>query len=125
MKKVGSSATATVNFLLLIARGDSSEDPDAEVNQDVGRLWEVPDPNAEFEAELVREISFTAALPKLLNVLTPREREIFGFIREDMRNVDIAETLHLSTARVSQLVSQVEIKLKEACQVLGLTEQML
>ena len=57
---------------------DSSEDMAAEVNQDVGRLWEVPDVHAEFEAKLVRDISFATALPKLLKMLTPREREIFA-----------------------------------------------
>lgn len=44
------------------------------------------------------------------------------FVR-DMRNTDIAEVLHLSPERVTQLVNQVEIKLKQACQQFGLIEQ--
>lgn len=47
-----------------------------------------------------------------------------GFIiREDMRNTDIVEALHLSPGRVTQLIHQVEIKLKQACQQFGLIEQ--
>ena len=56
---------------------DPAEDPEAEVNQDVGRLWEAPDPLAAFEEELVRNISFTAMLPKLLKMLT-LEKEKFS-----------------------------------------------
>ncbi len=42
-----------------------------------------------------------------------------------MRNRDIAEVLHLSPGRVTQLINQVEIKLKQACQQLGLIEQTI
>lgn len=98
------------------------EDSDAEVNQDVGRLWEVPDPHAAFEAELVRNISFKTALPKLLEILTPREQEIFACLRANQRNCEIAEALTLSEARVNQLVTQVTQKLTRAAQRLGLAE---
>ncbi|RKU30527.1 hypothetical protein C6499_06040 [Candidatus Poribacteria bacterium] len=98
------------------------EDSDAEVNQDIGRLWEVPDPRAEFETELVRNISFNTALPKLLKMLTPREQEVFACLRTDQRNCEIAETLTLSEARVNQLVTQVTQKLTRAAQRLGLAE---
>lgn len=101
---------------------DSSGDPEAEVNQDIERLWEVPDPHAEFEAELVRDISFTTALPKLLKMLTPREREIFDCLRENQQNCEIAKVLTISEGRVSQLVKQVTLKLTNAAQRLGLTE---
>lgn len=101
---------------------DPSDDPDAEVNADVGRLWEVPDPHAEFEVELVRNISFTAVLPKLLKMLTPREREVFTCLRADQQNCEIAKALTLSEARVNQLVTQVIQKLTRAAQSLGLTE---
>lgn len=67
-------------------------------------------------------VNFERMLPQLLNELTPRERQVFIFIREDMRNADIAEVLHLSPGRVSQLTNQVEIKLKQACQKFGLIE---
>ena len=63
-------------------------------------------------------------LPQLLNELTPRERQVFVFIREDMRNADIAEALHLSPGRISQLTTRVETKLKQACQKFGLIEQI-
>jgi len=101
---------------------DPSEDPDAEVNQDIGRLWEVADPRAEFEAELVRNISFNTALPKLLKMLTPREQEIFACLRANHQNCDIAKALALSEARVNQLVTQVTRKLTRAAQRLGLAE---
>ena len=66
--------------------------------------------------------NFERTLPQLLNELTPREQQVFIFIREDMRNADIAETLHVSPGRVSQLTNQVETKLKQACQKFGLIE---
>lgn len=66
--------------------------------------------------------NFERTLPQLLNELTPRERQVFIFIREDMRNADIAEVLHVSPGRVSQLTNQVETKLKQACQKFGLIE---
>ena len=108
---------------VLSERGiDSSETPEAEVNQDVGQLREAPDPHTEFEETLVRDISFAAALPKLLKILTPREREIFACLRENQQNCEIAKTLTISKARVSQLVKQVTLKLTNAGQNLGLRE---
>ena len=101
---------------------DSSEDPGDEVNQDGGQLWAVPDAHAEFEEALVRDISFATALPKLLKMLTPREREIFACLREDQQNCEIAEALMISEARVSQLVKQVTLKLTNAGRHLGLAE---
>ena len=90
---------------------DPSEAPEAEVNQDVGRLWEVPDPNAEFEAAAVQDLSFEEVLPILLKILTPRERDVFAGLREDQDNCEIARALALSDARISQLVQQVRLKL--------------
>lgn len=101
---------------------DPPDDPNAEVNQDVGRLWEVPDPHAEFEAALVRDFSFAAALPKLLKILTPRERDVFARLRDNQRNCEISKALALSEARVNQLVTQVTHKLTDACRRLGLAE---
>lgn len=78
-----------------------------------------------FVDALIWDISianFECLLPQLLNELTPRERQVFLFIREDMRNADIAEALHLSPGRVSQLTNQVETKLKRACQKFGVIE---
>lgn len=85
-------------------------------------LLEFPDPHAEFEDELVRDISFTAALPELLKTLTPCERNVFVCLREGQRNCKIAEILNLSAPRVSQLVTQVTQKLRRAGQRLGLAE---
>jgi len=101
---------------------DSSEDTETEGNQDIGWLWEVPDAHAEFETALVRDISFATALPKLLKILTPREREVFGYLRDDYQNCEIAEALTISEARVSQLVKQVTLKLTNAGRHLGLAE---
>ena len=101
---------------------DPSKDPDAEVKQDLGRLLEVPDPHADFTNELVRNISLAATLPKLLKTLTAREREVFACLRKDQRNCEIAEALNLSESRVSQLVTQVTLKLTDAAQRLGLAD---
>ena len=83
---------------------------------------EIPDPHAEFEDQLVRDISFNTALPKLLKTLTPREQEIFACLRNNQRNCNIAKALALSEARVNQLVTQVTLKLTDACRRLGLAE---
>ncbi len=101
---------------------DPSEDPEAEANPDVGRLWEVPDSRAEFEAKLVRDISFAAALPKLLKILTRREREVFVCLRDNQQNCEISKALTISEARVSQLVAQVTLKLRRMGQRLGLAK---
>ena len=87
-----------------------------------GSLLEFPDPHAEFETELVQNISFASALPKLLKTLTPREREVFAYLCENQQNCKIAEILNLSAPRVSQLVTQVTQKLRKAGQRLGLAE---
>ena len=74
-------------------------------------VLQVPDPQAAFEDRLADELSFASALPKLLNMLTPKEREIFTYLREDWQNHEIADVLNLSKGRVSQLVKQVNMKL--------------
>lgn len=101
---------------------DPDKDPGVEAKQDLGRLRKVPTHYTEFEEALVRNISFEAALPKLLKILSPREREVFACLREDQRNCEIAEVLNLSESRVSQLVTQVTQKLTRAAQGLGLAE---
>lgn len=85
-------------------------------------LLAFPDPHAEFEAELVQNISFASALPELLKTLTPREREVFAYLRKNKQNREIGEILDLSAPRVSQLVTQITQKLRHAGQRLGLTE---
>ena len=109
-----------------IGVSDTHNAADTETDTDVAFMPNVPDPTTEsFVDALVWDISvanFERALPELLNELTPREQQVFNGIRGDLRNTDIAEVLHLSPGRVSQLVNQVEIKLKQACQQLGLIE---
>ena len=97
-------------------------DVDVETDQDVGGLQESPDLNFEFENELVQDISFRETLPKLLQILTVRERDVFVCLRENQQNHEIAEALKLSEGRVSQLVKQVTLKLTQAGQRLGLAE---
>ena len=97
-------------------------DADAEASRDSEWLEQIPDLKSEFEDELIQDISFQDALPKLLETLTPREREVFACIREDQQNCEIAEALNLSESRVSQLVTQVTQKLRNAGQRLGLRE---
>lgn len=85
-------------------------------------LLQFPDPHAEFESGVIRDISFAAVLPELLKMLTPRERTVFTYLREDRQNHEIARMLKLSKSRVSQLVKQITSKLTNAAQRFGLTE---
>ena len=87
-----------------------------------GTLLAFPDPHAEFEAELVQDISFASALPELLKTLTPREREVFAYLRKNKQNREIGGILNLSAPRVSQLVTQITRKLRQAGRRLGLAE---
>lgn len=97
-------------------------DVDAETNRDVRWLQQVSDLKSEFEDEIVQDISFRETLPKLLQTLTERERDVFACLRENQQNYEIAEALNLSESRVSQLVTQVTQKLRNAGQRLGLAE---
>ena len=109
-----------------IEASDPYNAADTEADTDMVFMPNASDPTTEsFVDALIWDLSvanFERALPQLLNELTPRERQVFGCIREDMRNREIAETLHLSPGRVSQLINQVEVKLKQACQQFGLIE---
>lgn len=93
---------------------DAEDDPVRE------SLSQFPDPHAEFENKLLQDISFASVLPELLKTLTPRERKVFGYLRENQQNHEIATVLNISKSRVSQLVTQVTLKLKTAAQRLGL-----
>lgn len=105
---------------------DTHEIADMADDTAIASIRNIPDFTTEsFVDALIWNMSlanFEGMLPQLLNELTPREREVFIFIREDMRNADIAEALHLSRGRVSQLTNQVVTKLKQACQKFGLIE---
>ena len=102
---------------------DTYGTPDASHNPECGVLLNIPDSQAEFADELVRNISLATVLPELLQTLTPRERDAFECIRKNQLNCEIAETLNISQARASQLVTQVTQKLTYAGQRLGLAEQ--
>ena len=112
-----------------IGASDTHNTADTEADTDITFIPNASDPTTEsFVDALIWDISianFERALPQLLNELTPRERQVFVCIRQDMRNADIAEALHLSPGRVSQLVNQVADKLKQACQQFGLIEQTI
>ena len=84
--------------------------PDQKTNFVDGLIWEMW--NADFEK----------ALPQLLQRLTKREQQVFTCIRANLKQLDIAERLKVSKPRVSQLLKQVELKLKRECQNLGLIE---
>ena len=83
--------------------------PDAARPPESESVLAFPDPHAEFETEVVRNISFASALPELLKTLTPRERDVFACLRQDKHNCEIAEILDLSEPRVSQLVKQLRV----------------
>ena len=99
---------------------DANNDTKSEV------ISNVLEPTTEsFVEPLLWDISvanFERALPQLLQGLTNRERQVFALIRDDKQNADIAKALKLSKGRVSQLVRQVEVKLKQRCQKFGLIE---
>ena len=95
---------------------------DAADGPEIESLLQFPDPHAEFENRLIRNLSFASALPELLKILTPRERKVFTCLREDRQNHEIAKVLNISKSRVSQLVTQVTLKLTNAAQRLGLAE---
>ena len=82
-------------------------------------------PKVNFEDTLIWDMwnaDFEQALPQLLRCLTKREQQVFIAIRANAKQCDIAENLALSKARVSQLLKQVERKLRHGCQNLGIIE---
>lgn len=103
----------------------SQESSKAHRNGQARELFTLPDKKADFEDTLIYEMwnaDFKKALPQLLQCLTERERQAFACIHESMKQCDIAEKLGLSAPRVSQLLKQVELKLRRECQHLGLIE---
>lgn len=103
----------------------SQEAAAPEMDRSVGSLSHTPDPQPDFEDTLIWEMwnaDFERALPQFLQWMTSREREVFNLMREDIRNCDIAKRLKLSKGRISQLTQQVELKLKQGCQKLGIVE---
>ena len=104
--------------------GASQENSEAHPDKQEG-VFAGADEKTDFEDTLIYEMwnaDFEKALPRLLQRLTKREQQVFTCIREDMKQVDIAERLELSKPRVSQLLKQLERKLRHECQNLGLIE---
>ena len=94
-------------------------------NDQKREVFTLSDKKADFVDTLIWEIwnaDFEKALPQLLQCLTKREQQVFTCIRANMKQIDISEKLNLSKPRVSQLLKQVERKLKHECQNLGLIE---
>jgi len=105
----------------------SQDAAEPEGDRDVGFLALTPDPQPHFEDKVIWDmwnVDFERALPQLLQRMTPRERQVFNLIRADTRNCDIAKTLNLSRGRISQLTQQVELKLRQESEKLGLVEQL-
>lgn len=99
---------------------------DVNDHKDIDIIHNFPDANAEnFVDELVWKVSvanFEKVLPQLQKALTNREQQVFTYIREDRPNCEIAKLMQLSPPRISQLVRNVEQKLREACQRFKLIE---
>lgn len=73
-------------------------------------VLEVADPRAAFEDRLAEDLSIAAILPMLLKCLTPRERDVLTYLRQEWQHHEIADVLNLSKGRVSQLVGQIRSK---------------
>ncbi len=97
-----------------------------ENEREIELIQNFPDANAEcFVDELIWEVSvanFEKVMPQLLKALTHREQQVFTYIREDMPNCEIAKMMKLSNPRISQLVRNVEQKLRKGCQRFRLIE---
>lgn len=103
----------------------SQENSEAHRNEQRRRGFALPDERDDFVDRLIYEMwnaDFEKALPRLLQRLTKREQQAFTCIRQNLKQVDIAERLTLSNPRINQLLKQVESKLRRECQNLGLIE---
>ena len=104
---------------------DATQSPYAEVNADIGRLWNLSVPSAnpldgsDYE---VFAADFKALRRKLLKKLTPNERHVLLRIREGVPNVDIAAELGVTPGRSSQLKHQAVLKMEAACREFGILE---
>ena len=70
-------------------------------------------------ADAAAREDFFDALPELVVDLTPRERQVFEYLRTDVPPTAIAAVLKLTKGRVSQLRKQVIEKLSEKCRKRG------
>lgn len=105
--------------------GSSQKSSKARKNRQEEILFALPDKQTDFVDTLIWELwnaAFEKALPCLLQCLTKREQQVFTCTRANMKQIDISEKLDLSKPRVSQLLKQVERKLRRECQSIGLIE---
>ncbi len=105
--------------------GSSQESSGVYRNDQKREVFTLSDKKTDFVDTLIWEIwnaDFEKALPQLLQCLTEREQQTFTCTRANMKQIDISERLDLSKPRVSQLLKQVERKLRHECQNLGLIE---
>ncbi len=102
---------------------DPSQSRYAKVNEDIGRLWHLPDPSADPMHQTDYDVfaeDFKVLRRKLLRKLTSGERRVFQRNREGMPNIEIAAELGLTPGRTSQLKHQAIVKLKAACREFGI-----
>lgn len=108
---------------LVSAPGDAFAEAKDSTPQGVSVIATYPDSGATHFTEAVADAAlredFFAAMPELLTPLTPREREVFQYLRTDASSSAIAASMELSKGRVSQLKKQVIEKLTEACRKRG------
>lgn len=97
---------------------DPTQSRYAEVNEDIGRLQNLPDPNANPNPHTDYEVfvkDFKRHRQKLLKELTANERHVFLRSEGGVPNRDIAEEMDLSPGRTSQLKNRAIVKLQTAC----------
>ncbi len=103
--------------------GEAFSRADDDFPQGVSAIETYPDSGAAHFTEVVADAAaredFFDALPELVACLTPRERQVFEYLRTDVSPTAIAALLKLSKGRVSQLRKQVIEKLSEKCQKRG------
>lgn len=104
---------------------DPNQSRHADVNADIGRLWNVsvPSENPMDQSDYkVFAADFKTLRRQLLGKLTRRERHVFLQNRKGVPNIDIAAELGLTPGRTSQLKNQAIVKLKAACRECGILD---
>ena len=104
---------------------DPTQSRYAEVNADIGRLWNVPSPSAnpmDGSDYKVFAADFKALQRQLLKKLTPNERHVILRVRKGVPNIDIAAEMGLTPGRTSQLKHQAFAKLQAACREVGILD---
>lgn len=109
--------------------GEAFSGTDDDFPQGVSAIETYPDSGAARFTEAVADAAaredFFEALPELVACLTPRERQVFEYLRADVSPIAIAAVLKLSKGRVSQLRKQVIEKLSEKCRKRGWSSESI